>query len=171
MNTTPRRLDRGMTQAGRPAIAPSRSPAAKALGGLVLLVSGMGFPLTQALIARCGRPGAVAGEGVAVGLLVRDAALVRSGLPARLQPLPRRLLWLELGASALATLAGLAAIARPSQRVEPSAAGAIEAFRRFAVGLLFGLHTYRFRIYLGRDRGILGTIENPAGTDSQRSLG
>jgi hypothetical protein len=160
-----------MTEAGRPTIGSPRNPATATLGGLVLLLSGLGFPLTQVLIARCGRPGAVAAEGVAVGLLVRDAALVRSGLPARLQPLPRRLLWLELGASALATLAGLASIARPSQRVEPSAAGAIEAFRRSAVGLLFGLHTYRFRIYLGRDRGILRTIENPAGTGSRRSLG
>lgn len=137
----------------------------------MLLLSGMGFPLTQALIARGGRRGAVVAEGVAVGLLVRDAALVRSGLPARLQPLPRRLLWLELGAAALATLAGLAAIARPTQGVEPTAAGALEALRRFAVGLLFGLHTYRFRIYLGRDRGIRAAIGDPVGTGLQRPRG
>jgi hypothetical protein len=160
-----------MTAAGRPAIGQPRSPAAMALGGLVLLLSGMGFPLTQTLIARAGRRGAIVAEGVAVGLLVRDAALVRSGLPARLQPLPRRLLLLELSAALLATLAGLAAIVRPSQQVEPTAAGALEAFRRFAVGLLFGLHTYRFRIYLGRDRGIRAAIGDPVATGVRRPRG
>jgi hypothetical protein len=141
------------------------------LGGIVLVVSGLGFPLTQAVIARFGRRGALVAEGVAVGLLVRDAALVRAGLPARLQPLPRRLLWLELGAAALATPAGLAAIARPIQGVEPTAAGALEALRRFAVGLLFGLHTSRFRIYLGPDRGLREADGGPAGTGSPQPRG
>jgi hypothetical protein len=141
------------------------------LGGVVLVLSGLGFPLTQALIARCGRRGAVVAEGLAVGLLVRDATLVRSGLPARLQPLPRRLLLLELSAAVLATLAGPVAIVRPSQQIEPTAAGALEAFRRFAVGVLFGLHSYRFRIYLGRDRGILAPIGRDVETPSRRPRG
>ena len=82
-----------MTASRRPSLATgSRNPAVAVLGGIVLVVSGLGFPLTQAVIARCGRRGAVVAEGVAVGLLVRDAALVESGLSARLQPLPRRLL-------------------------------------------------------------------------------
>jgi len=32
--------------------------------------------------------------------------------------------------------------------------GVLEAVRRFTVGLLFGVHTYRFKIYLGPDRGL-----------------
>ena len=88
----------------------------------MLVLSGLGFPLTQAVIARFGRRGAIVAEGVAVDLLVRDAALVRMGLPARLQLLPSRLLWLELGAAALASLTWLAAIARPAQCVEPTTA-------------------------------------------------
>ncbi len=144
----------------------SRHPGPYVLGRIVLFVSGLGFPLTQAVIARGGRRGAVVAEGVAVGLLVRDVAVVRTGLSDRLQPLPRRLLRLELGAAALAALAGLAAIARPAQGVEPSRAGALEAARRFAVGLLFGLHTYRFRIYLGPDRGLRVPDGDPAGSRS-----
>jgi len=132
----------------------SRNPAVAVLGAIVLVLSGLGFPLTQAIIARAGRRGAVVAEGVAVGLAARDLALVRTGLPARLRPLPRLLLQLELSAAILAALAGLAAIARPTQRVEPSVAGILEAIRRFAVGSLFGLHTYRFRIYLGPDGGL-----------------
>ena len=140
----------------------SRNPAFFVLGRIVLVLSGLGFPLTQAVIARGGRPGAVVAEGVAVGLLVRDVALVRTGVPARLQPLPRLLLRLELGAAALAALTGLAAIARPDQRVGPSTRGALEVARRLAVGVLFGLHTYRFRIYLGADRGLKAPDGDPA---------
>jgi hypothetical protein len=62
------------------------------LGQIVLAVSGLGFPLTQAVIARGGRRGAIVAEGV-------------------------------------------------------------------AVGQLFGLHTYRFWIYLGPDRGLRATDE------------
>jgi len=139
-----------MIVAANPTMTRARRPTTTVLGGLVLVLSGLGFPMTQALIARFGRRGALIAEGVAVALLVRDAALVRKGLPARLQPLPGHLLWLELGAAALSTLAGLAAVTRPSQRVQPTTAGALEALRRFAVGL----HTYRFWIYLGRDHGL-----------------
>jgi len=146
-----------MTVAANPTMTRAHTPTTTVLGGLVLVLSGLGFPLTQAVIARFGRRGALVAEGVAVGLLVRDAALVRKGLLARLQPLSRLLLWLELGAAALSTLAGLAAVARPSQGVRPTAPGALEALRRFAVGLLFGLHTYRFWIYLGPDHGLRTT--------------
>jgi hypothetical protein len=124
------------------------------LGALALVASGLGFPLTQLAIARGGRRGALAVEGVTAGLLVRDAALVRLGAPARLRALPRTLLWLELGAAGLATLTGLAAVARPVQAVGQGPAGRLEALRRFAVGLLFGLHTWRFRIFLAPGRGL-----------------
>jgi hypothetical protein len=123
------------------------------LGRAVLVTSGCGFPLTQAVIARFGRGGAVAAEGVAVGLLVRDGAMVAGGALRRLRPFPAALLWLELGAAALASLAGMAAISRPRQRLDGTSAGIIETLRRGAVGLLFGLHTYRFWIYLQPDQG------------------
>jgi hypothetical protein len=160
-----------MTVAARPTKTRARTPTTTVLGGLVLVLSGLGFPMTQAVIARFGRRGALVAEGVAVGLFVRDVALVRKGLPARLQPLPSRLLWLELGAAALSTLAGIAAVNRPSQRVQPTAAGGLEALRRFAVGLLFGLHTYRFWIYLGRDHGLRTATDggrSPRGAQDSR---
>jgi hypothetical protein len=50
---------------GSPAAPGSPRPALPALGRLVLVVSGMGFPLTQAVIARFGRRGAAVAEGVA----------------------------------------------------------------------------------------------------------
>lgn len=143
-------------------MTPPGEAARSVLGGIVLVLSGLGFPLTQTVIARGGRPGAIVAEGVAVGLLVRDAAMVRMGVPARLQPLPRRLLWLELGAAALASTLGLVAVARPGGRVEPTAAGILEGTRRFAVGLLFGLHTYRFWIYLRPGRGLRPAVSDPA---------
>jgi hypothetical protein len=139
------------------------------LGRLVLVVSGLGFPLSQAVIARFGRRGAVVAEGVALGLLVRDAALVAMGTPRRLRRWPAILLWLELIAAAGATVAGLAAVARPGQVVDHTRAGRAEAVRRFTVGLLFGLHTYRFQIYLRPDRGLADALAtDSAGRRSSR---
>lgn len=62
-----------------------RDRAGWLLGRAILVASGCGFPLTQAVIARFGRVGAIAAESVAVGLLVRDSALVASGAPRRLR--------------------------------------------------------------------------------------
>lgn len=139
---------------GSEVVAPGGQAAAGwLLGRAILVTSGCGFPLTQAVIARFGRAGAVVAEGVVVGLLVRDCALVAGGTPSRLRPFPAALLWLELAAAGLASVAGLAAIRRPRQRFDRTPAGAMEAIRRGAVGLLFGLHTYRFWIYLQPDRG------------------
>jgi hypothetical protein len=120
------------------------------------------------VIARFGRPGALVSEGVAVGLLIRDGALVGLGAPRRLRPFPAALLWLELGAAALASLAGLAAISRPRQRLDGTSAGGIEAFRRGSVGLLFGLHTYRFWIYLQADRGLRAAPANEGSAEEPR---
>ena len=66
-----------MIVAANPTMTRAHTPTTTVLGGLVLVLSGLGFPLTQAVIARFGRRGALVAEGVAVGLLVRDAALVR----------------------------------------------------------------------------------------------
>jgi hypothetical protein len=140
------------------AVARKRQAAAGwLLGRAILVTSGLGFPLTQAVIARFGRAGAIVAEGVAAGLLVRDCALVARGAPGRLRPFPATLLWLELGAAGLASIAGLAAIRRPRQRLDRTPAGVLEALRRGSVGLLFGLHTYRFWIYLQPDHGLRTT--------------
>ncbi len=124
-------------------------------GSLMLSLSGMGFPLTQLAIARLGRRGAFIVEGVAVGLLARDATMIASGVPRRLQPLPGLLLRLELVAAAAAALLGL----RPAfGRTEVATAGwrttdRLEVARRVAVGALFGLHSWRYRIYLTPGHG------------------
>ena len=90
---------------------PRREPAMPhALGVLILVLSGLGFPLTQLVIARFGRRGAIVADGVSAGLLVRDVALVRLGAPRRLRPVPAALLWLELGAAAVASVVGLGAV-------------------------------------------------------------
>jgi hypothetical protein len=145
-----------------------RDRAGWLLGRAVLVTSGCGFALTQAVIARFGRGGAIVAEGVAVGLLVRDGALVGLGAPRRLRPFPAALLWLELGAAALAFVAGLAAIIRPRQRLDRTPAGVVEALRRGSVGLLFGLHTYRFWIYLQPDHGLRPRLDPASGSEESR---
>jgi len=130
-------------------------PKSAALGKVALGLSGMGFPLTQLVIRRFGRRGARVVEGVCVGLLIRDAALVAAGAPRRLRRGAAILLWLELAAAAVAAGSGLRLAfdeASAAQAAEPLAEPR-EAVRRAAVGLLFGLHTVRFRIYLQPDKG------------------
>jgi hypothetical protein len=127
-----------------------------ALGGAVLALSGAGFPLTQLAIRALGRRGATLVGAVTAGLLVRDVYLVATGTPGRLQPGPARLLWAETAVAALATGAGLvllrdpdvASARQPGWRVPRG-----ELVRRLAVGTLFGLHTMRYRIYLGPGSG------------------
>jgi hypothetical protein len=132
-----------------------REPAMPpALGVVILVLSGLGFPLTQWVIACFGRRGAILAEGVSAGLLVRDVALVRLGAPRRLCPVPAALLWCELGAAAVGSVVGLAAVVAPRRPPARTVPGALEVFRRAAIGVLFGLHTYRFWIYLQPDRGL-----------------
>ena len=138
---------------------PRRGPAMPpALGALILVLSGLGFPLTQLVIARFGRRGAIVADGVSAGLLVRDVALVRLGAPRRLRPVPAVLLWLEL-AAAVASVVGLGAVVSPRRAPTRSLTGLTEAIRQASVGVLFGLHTYRFWIYLQPDRGLRATSE------------
>ena len=73
----------------------------------VLVVSGLGFPLTQLVIRRFGRPGAVVVEVVCGGLLVRDAVLIATGVPGLLRRGPATLLWLEVATGVAAVLTGL----------------------------------------------------------------
>ncbi len=132
------------------------------LGRAVLVVSGFGYPLTQVTISRFGRGGAVFVEGIAAGLLVRDAAMVRLGTPRRLKAFPAALLWAELAGAGVAAVGGIAAIARPNQPVDRTPAGLLEGLRRFSVGFLFGMHTYRFWIYLQPGHGLREPTGRPA---------
>ena len=93
-------------------------------------------------------------QGIAALLLIRDAALVATGTPALLRTGPARLLYLESIAALVATLAGIrlligdptvGAVARPKDR--------LEWLRRLSMATLFGLHTWRFSIYLQPDHG------------------
>ncbi len=126
------------------------------LGRVILGLSGSGFPLTQAVIRRFGRCGAVVVAGVTGGLLVRDVAMIADGVPKRLAPGPARLLYLEAAAAGAATAAGIALLRDPgvaAARTDGWRVPRQELVRRFAVGALFGLHTMRFRIYLSPGSG------------------
>jgi hypothetical protein len=125
------------------------------MGRVVLVASGLGFPLTQVAVRWLGRPGALVVEGVAVGLLARDAALIASGTPSRLEPLPAALLYTETAMAALAAATCLPMVVDPAARaraLEPRPS-APEVVRRVAVGAMFGFHTWRFSIYLRPDHG------------------
>ena len=133
------------------------------LGQLVLGLSSAGFPLTQLAIRRLGRPGAIITEGVCVGLAVRDAALIATGAPRRLRRGPAFLLWLELIAAVMAAMTGARLASDPgaSARAAAKKPDRMEAVRRAMVGLLFGLHTMRFRIYLQPDHGVRPSETGP----------
>ena len=133
-------------------------PMNRALGRVVMGLSGAGFPLTQSAIGRFGRPGAVLVVGVTAGLLARDAALVAMGTPHRLQPGPSRLLWAETAVAVAATGAGLLLLRDPEVAAARDPGWNVprrELFRRFAIGMLFGLHTLRLRVYLSPGSGRL----------------
>jgi len=122
----------------------------RSVGRGVLTLSGMGFPLTQLAIRRLGRGGAALVEVVCGGLLARDAAMLATGAPRRLRRGPALLLWLETGVGLAAVVAGLRPLLSRTarERVLDARPDAPEGLRRAAIGLLFGLHTLRFRIYL-----------------------
>ena len=117
----------------------------RAWGYPLLVASGLGYPLTQAVIARWGRPGASVVAAVSGGLAMRDAALIAGGTPHRLRGLPAVLLWVEACAAAVALATGLRAVAAPPTTLR---SGPLELARRGAIGVLFGLHTWRFWMYL-----------------------
>jgi len=125
------------------------------VGRGVLVLSGLGFALTQWTIRRYGRRGAVVVDVVCAALLVRDLAMIGSGVPGRLRPVPATLLHLEAAsaASAAALGASVGRVGRANAADRP-APDARELLRRGAVGTLFGLHTLRFWIYLSPDQGL-----------------
>jgi hypothetical protein len=130
-----------------------------AIGAVVLGLSACGYPLTQFVVRRWGVRGAVVAESVCLGLAIRDASMVASGVPGRLRRIPATLLRLELAAGIVATLAGLRLLlsGRSADRAAPATAGAADSVRRAAVATLFAVHTVRFGIYLRPGQGRRGT--------------
>lgn len=117
---------------------------------LILGASALGYPLTEVVIRRCGRGGALFVEGVCIGLAVRDAAMIANGVPHRLRAVPALLLYLEFGSAALAALV-TAPGARAHRGFQCQAPDC--GIRRVSTAALFGLHTIRFAIYLMPDQG------------------
>ena len=120
---------------------------------------------TQMVSLRFGRLGRAALTGGVTTLALRDAGMVRAGVPGRLRPMPRALLYLELGAATSASLLGATALrsaARPAlrggrQRLAPRPR-LVKAADRFCE-LTFFLHTLRQAIYLMPSSGRLKPLE------------
>jgi len=81
--------------------------------------------------------------------------MVAGGVPGRLRAVPAALLFLELGAGVVASLAGLPPLlsAQPADRAGSARICAADGVRRTAVAVLFAIHTVRFGIYLRPDQG------------------
>ena len=118
-------------------------------GVIVLGLSACGYPLTQLVVRRGGVRGAAVAQCVCAGLVIRDASMVAGGVPGRLRRVPAGLLFLELGAGVVASLAGLP----PADRAGSARTCAADGVRRAAVAVLFAIHTVRFGIYLRPDQG------------------
>lgn len=135
---------------------PPRGHAMKRPVGFVILgLSANGYPLTEIVLSRCGMPGAIAVEIACVGLSMRDAWLVASGIGKRLRGAPAALLYLELAVGIAASLTGLPRLRQQAVRNQSGRARpiGIERMRRLAIATLFGLHTIRFAVYLRSDQG------------------
>jgi hypothetical protein len=122
------------------------------MGWLALGASAAGYPLTEALVERAGRAGALAVEVACAGLVARDAAMVAKGVPGRLRLLPAILLYCELASGVMAA-AATSRLLRHEHAI-PSRRDSLELFRRVSTAALFALHTVRFHIYLQPDRGL-----------------
>jgi hypothetical protein len=124
-------------------------------GAIVLGLSACGYPLTQLAVRRWGVRGAAMAECVCAGLAIRDASMVAGGVPGRLRRVPAALLFLELGAGVVASLAGLSPLLSAQSADQTASAGTSAAgcVRRAAVAVLFAIHTVRFAIYLRPDQG------------------
>lgn len=125
------------------------------MGQGVVVVSALGYPLTQAVIRGFGRRGAVVVEAVCIGLLIRDVVLIAIGTPRVLRPGPAALLWAEAIAAAAASAATVRLVRdEAAVRAASGPPTKVEALGRVAVATLFGLHTLRFWIYLQPDQGL-----------------
>ena len=124
------------------------------------MASALGWPLSELVLRLPGRRGVVLVETVCAGLLVRDLALIRSGAPHRLRRLPAVLLWLETVAAGVAVGGTGWAALRQRQaggRAASPGTASPQLVRGSALGLLFGLHTLRFWIYLQPGQGRRGS--------------
>ena len=82
----------------------TRSPAGQGRLGMVLLSSSvMGVPLVLFVLRRLGRWGGLLVEAGCGLLFVRDVTMTAAGAPARLRPLPRLLLLVEVVVAGVAT--------------------------------------------------------------------
>lgn len=127
------------------------------VGRAVLVLSAAGYPLTEAVIRRFGRPGGTVVAAVCLGLLARDTVLIGRGTPRMLRRVPSTLLWLEAGTAAAAAASTLQLVGRPDAfRDAGQGAPCPQAVRRSAVAALFVVHTVRFGIYLTPDHGLRG---------------
>ena len=124
-------------------------------GVIVVGLSACGYPLTQLVVRRWGVRGAAVAECVCAGLVIRDASMVAGGVPGRLRRVPAGLLFLELGAGVVTSLAGLPPLpsAQPTDQAGSARIRAADNIRRAAVPVLFAIHTVRFGIYLHPDHG------------------
>ncbi|MGA9162091.1 MAG: hypothetical protein WB297_14665 [Actinomycetota bacterium] len=77
------------------------------LGKVLLSFSVLGVPLVLFVLRRFGRWGGLLVEAGCGVLFVRDVTMTATGAPAKLRPLPRLLLFVEVAASGVATFAGL----------------------------------------------------------------
>jgi hypothetical protein len=117
----------------------------------LLVLTGLGFPMSQIAIRVAGRRGAAIVEAVAAALLVRDIQLLSAGSVGRSQPVPAALLCLETGAAGAAVVLGLRSLTgcgvREATARKP---GAWEVARRAALGTLFGLQSWCLAIRRGQ---------------------
>ena len=127
----------------------------RVIGAIVLALSACGYPLMQLAARRWGVRGAAMAECACAGLAIRDASMVAGGVPGRLRTVPAALLFLELGAGVVASLAGLPPLlsGQPAGRAASARTCAAGNVRRAAVAVLFAIHTIRFGIYLRPDQG------------------
>jgi hypothetical protein len=135
--------------------SPPRATAVPAhLGWGLFALSAAAIVLMGGALPRFGRPGRLL-QTMATGiLLARALFFVASGVPRRLRAVPRLLAFVELGADAVATLAGGVAVARHTGSPAPSEEHRTDAVLHVAAVAAFALHTVRLAIYLSPGRGL-----------------
>jgi hypothetical protein len=135
---------------GTPQTAPVVAPGSR-VGTALLAASASGAPVMLLALRYLGRPGRVLVTTGCGALLARDAAMVASGTPARLRPLPRTMLLAEAATAATAVASGVRSWLRPTGR----ASRLDRACLGVAAAATLLIHTARFAIYLGPGSGLL----------------
>jgi hypothetical protein len=123
----------------------------QALGAVIAVASGSGFPLTQFAIARFGRPGAVVVGALTAGILAVDIVTIATRDARSEGKGQTALLYAETAVAAVATAASLALVTEQGVAAASTRGwrvGRVELLRRIALGALFGMRSARFRQYL-----------------------